>query len=247
MRYLVKLSYFGEHYSGWQRQPNGKSVQEILEDCISLKVREKIAITGAGRTDTGVHAKLMIAHFDVNKKVSPNLVKDLNAFLPFDIAISEIKEVSDDFHARFSALSRSYEYLISISKNPFFYNLSWQLNYNLDIDKMNEACKLLIVNSDFTSFCKLHSDNKTNICKLTNAEFKKENNGIIVFYISADRFLRNMVRAIVGTLVDVGRGKISIADFDNIIKNKDRGLASMSAPAKGLYLSNIIYPEKFGL
>jgi len=221
-RYFLQLSYSGTRYFGWQRQPNAISVQEVIEKTMSTVLREEIAVVGAGRTDTGVHASFYVLHFDVLNEISEpeKLLYHLNRFLPDDIAIQKIKKVNSDFHARFSAVSRTYKYFISTVKDPFTTDTSYQFTVPLDIEKMNEA--------------------KTNNCKIFQAEWTKENNQL-VFVIKADRFLRNMVRAIVGTLIEVGKGKITTDDFRKIIEMKDRGAAGTSAPAHGLFLVEIEY------
>lgn len=242
-RYFLQLSYKGTRYFGWQRQPNEISVQEVIEKALSTILREDIAVVGAGRTDTGVHALYYVLHFDVLNEISEpeKLLYHLNRFLPEDIAIQKIKKVSSDFHARFSAVSRTYKYFICTEKNPFQTETCYQYTVPLDVEKMNEAAGILFEFEDFTSFSKLHSDVKTNNCKIFNAEWKTEGN-MLVFTIKADRFLRNMVRAIVGTLLEVGKGKITIGDFRKIIELKDRGAAGTSAPAHGLFLIDIEYP-----
>ena len=241
-RYFLQLSYKGTRYFGWQRQPNAISVQEVIEKTLSTVLREDIAVVGAGRTDTGVHASFYVAHFDVANEIAEpeKLLYHLNRFLPDDIAIQKIKKVNSDFHARFSAVSRTYKYYISVIKDPFTTDTSYQFTVPLDIEKMNEAAKMLFEYTDFTSFAKLHTDVKTNNCKIFQAEWETENNQL-VFTIKADRFLRNMVRAIVGTLLEVGKGKITVDDFREIIEMKNRGAAGTSAPPQGLFLVDIGY------
>lgn len=242
-RFFLQISYNGTHYHGWQYQPNAVSVQEFLEKALSTILREKISVVGAGRTDTGVHASFFVLHFESeNENLDSNLVYKLNSFLPNDIAIQKIWKVNADLHARFSAVSRTYKYFISTAKNPFNTQFSFQYTLPLDVDKMNEAAKVLFEYGDFTSFSRLHTDVKTNNCKIFRAEWSSDNNQLI-FTIRADRFLRNMVRAIVGTLLEVGRGKISVSDFKKIIESKNRGAAGASAPAYGLFLAEIQYPE----
>jgi len=243
MRYFVYLSYNGTNYHGWQVQPNGISVQEVLEKCVGVLLDENIAITGAGRTDTGVHAAQMVAHFDTEKTIeNPTLfVGKLNNFLPKDIAIQKIVPVRADAHARFDALSRTYEYRITQQKNPFLTQLAYQYIHYLDVPLMNEVANVLFNYIDFTSFSKLHTDVKTNNCKIMRAEWTK-NDDMLVFTIQADRFLRNMVRAIVGTLLEVGKGNLSIEQFRDIIEQKNRCSAGNSAPAHGLYLVDVEYP-----
>lgn len=241
-RYAIQLSYHGGRYFGWQRQPKEISVQEVLEKALSTILRSEISVVGAGRTDTGVHASFYIAHFDIEKEIEnpSQLAYKLNGFLPADIAIQKIFSVNSDFHARFSAVSRTYKYFIATSKDPFSVETSYQYTVPLNIDQMNEAAKLLFEFTDFTSFAKLHTDVKTNNCKIYQAEWEKQGTQLI-FTIKADRFLRNMVRAIVGTLLEVGKGKISVGDFAEIIEKKDRGVAGTSVPPQGLFLVDIEY------
>ncbi|MDO4225456.1 MAG: tRNA pseudouridine(38-40) synthase TruA [Bergeyella zoohelcum] len=237
----MEFSYNGKNYFGYQIQPNQISVQEVLEKALSTILREEIKTTGAGRTDTGVHAKKIFAHFDTAQQLSDNLVYRLNALLPSDIAIHRIFPVAEDFHARFSATYRTYEYYIIQGKNPFSENFSWQIRKNkLDIEKMNKACEILFEYEDFTSFSKLHTDNKTNICKIYKAKWE-QNGDELKFTISANRFLRNMVRAIVGTMVEVGLGKLQPNDLHRIIKDQYRNSAGASAPAQGLFLVDVGY------
>lgn len=243
MRYFIEFSYNGADFFGYQIQPNQISIQEVLEKALSTILREKITTTGAGRTDTGVHAKKIFAHFDTEQEISEDLTKKLNAILPKSIAIKRIFRVEDDFHARFSATYRTYEYHISLAKNPFNEAFSWQMwRRNLDVEKMNEACKILFKYEDFTSFSKLHTDVKTNNCTIYHAEWQKQGDDL-VFTISANRFLRNMVRAIVGTLVEVGVGKLKPNDLHQIIKSKYRNNAGASAPAHGLFLVDVGYEK----
>lgn len=241
MRYFIEFSYNGKNYFGYQIQPREISVQQELEKALSTLLRQEIKTTGAGRTDTGVHAKKMFAHFDTESAPDHNLVYKLNSFLPDDIAVKRIFEVKDDFHARFDAAYRTYEYYISSEKNPFAQDSSWQMwRRKLDIDLMNEACKILFEYEDFTSFAKLHTDNKTNNCKIYKA-FWEQNGAELKFTISADRFLRNMVRAVVGTMVEIGNGKIKPEELRKIIEKKDRNSAGTSAPAQGLFLVDVGY------
>jgi tRNA pseudouridine38-40 synthase len=244
-RYFIYLAYNGKNYCGWQIQPNGISVQEKLEHSLSTLLRIPVSITGAGRTDTGVHAKRMVAHFDFegNSLDAEILTNKLNRLLPSDIVIEQITEVSSEAHARFDAVARTYKYFLSEKKNPFLNEMIYKTPHTLDFDRMNEAAGILSEYIDFTSFSKLHTDVKTNNCLITKARWEKEND-FWVFTIQADRFLRNMVRAIVGTLFEVGRGKLSIDEFRNIIESKDRGKAGTSAPAHALFLWEIEYPER---
>lgn len=243
-RYFIFISYKGTSYCGWQVQPNSFTVQKVLNDALSTVLREKISATGAGRTDTGVHARNFCAHFDSSSNDLHKwevLVHRLNGYLPSDIAVNYIKKVNDSAHARFSAISRTYMYYIALHKDPFRSDTSWFLPGKPDIDLMNRACEILLMHNDFTSFSRLHSGAKTNICKIYSAGWKEEDS-FLVFTIRADRFLRNMVRAIVGTMVDVGRGKTSIQGFEEIIFSRNRKNAGSSAPAKGLFLTSIEYP-----
>jgi len=242
-RYFIYLSYNGTAYHGWQIQPNGISVQQVLTDALETVLRHKTEITGAGRTDTGVHAQLMVAHFDTETdKLPANIVTRLNSILPRDIAVSEIKEVKPDAHARFDATFRRYEYVVVTRKNVFDDAFAAKVE-GLDFGKMNEAAAVLPDYTDFTSFSKLHTDVKTNNCTIHHARWTQLSPDKWMFSIEADRFLRNMVRAIVGTLFEVGRGKITTDDFRRIIEAKDRCKAGTSVPAKGLFLVDIHYPD----
>jgi tRNA pseudouridine38-40 synthase len=243
-RYFIELSYRGTNYHGWQIQENAHSVQAELNSALSTLLKEDIGTLGAGRTDTGVHAKNYIAHFDsVRDDLSGNssFLYHLNQILPVDISIKSIRLVKPETHARFDAISRTYNYIICRDKDPFWRELAWLYYGNLDVERMKKATLHLFDYSDFTSFSKVGSDNKTSICKILSADWVEKDN-LLIFSISADRFLRNMVRATVGTLVDVGRQKIGIEDFSKIIAAKDRSLAGSSAPAEGLYLTGINYP-----
>lgn len=241
MRYFIEFSYNGKNYFGYQIQPNDISVQEELEKALSTILREPIKTTGAGRTDTGVHAKKMFAHFDTEKILDDQLCHKMNSFLPADISIKRIFPVRNDFHARFDATFRTYEYYISLEKNPFTQDSAWQLwRRNIDLAKMNEACEILFEYEDFTSFAKLHNDNKTNLCKMYKAEWE-QNGTELKFAVSANRFLRNMVRAIVGTMIEVGSGKLQPEDVRKVIENKNRNSAGVSAPAHALYLVDVGY------
>lgn len=243
-RYFIQLSYDGTNYHGWQVQPNGISVQEVLEKLLSVVSREKIALTGAGRTDTGVHASFFVAHFDaeIQNLNSDKIIYNINCLLPGDIAVQNIYKVKADAHARFDALHRSYKYYLIKRKDPFNRFYAEKEARSPDLLKMNEAASQLLSYEDFTSFSRLGTDVKTNNCKVYEAKWTDEGSRL-VFSIKADRFLRNMVRAIVGTLLEVGFGKLTIEDFYRIIELKDRGAAGASAPAKGLFLVDIGYPE----
>ncbi len=248
-RYFIYLAYNGTRYCGWQNQPNGISVQQCIEETLSTVLCRDISIVGAGRTDAGVHARMMIAHFEIPEAIGNTilLTGKLNNMLSKDIVVYKIVPVAEDAHARFGALSRTYEYMISDKKNPFSYEYVCRMPLQkIDFEAMNEACAVLFDYSDFTSFSKSHTDVKTNLCRIYRAGWKKEGD-IWVFTIKADRFLRNMVRAIVGTLLDVGRSKISIDDFRKIIEARDRRRAGMSVPAEGLALIDIEYPDELFL
>jgi tRNA pseudouridine38-40 synthase len=244
-RYFIFLAYKGKNYCGWQIQPNGTTIQEKLEQCLSLLLHSPISITGAGRTDSGVHARKMVAHFDYDggNLNLEGLTDKLNRILPFDIAVYSIVPVPQEAHARFDAVSRTYKYYLTQEKNPFYYDTVYKTTYPLDFERMNQAAALLLEYIDFTSFSKLHTDVKTNNCRIKKAKWEKEDE-FWVFTIEADRFLRNMVRAIVGTLLDVGRGKLSVADFKEIIEGKNRGKAGTSAPAHALFLHEIKYRKE---
>ncbi len=245
MRYFIELSYHGENYHGWQLQPNAKSIQEVLENSLSLLLSVSISVVGCGRTDAGVHASQYFLHFDVEKTLDEDQLKfKLNAFLPNDIAIIRIFLVNSDAHARFDATYRSYAYRISLVKDPFLVDTSWQIKHDdLDIIKMNNAAKLLMEYENFKSFSRSKTDVKTYNCTVSRAVWKKENN-LLVFYITANRFLRNMVRAIVGTLLEVGKSNLSVEDFRSIIEGQDRTKAGASVKARGLFLTEIGYPEE---
>ena len=244
-RYFLTLQYLGSAYCGWQTQPEQPSVQQTIEEALSKLLGTATPIVGAGRTDTGVHASYYVAHFDSPRELeakSADFVYHLNCILPHDISILGLRRVADDAHARFDAVSRRYDYYVSLRKNPFLRHTSMHYSGELDIEKMNRAAELLLKTEDFTSFCKLHSDNKTNICNVTHARWVLREDNMLVFTIEANRFLRNMVRAVVGTLIEVGRGKLTIEQFQKIIDTKDRCAASASAQPQGLFLSGVEYP-----
>ena len=247
MRYFIKFSYLGTEFHGSQRQPNGITVQETIEQALKMIFREDVPLTFAGRTDAGVHAREMFAHFDLTDcqlPIANNLVFRLNGILPNSIAIYHIVPVTDEAHARFTAKSRTYEYHIVDHKDPVVHDLATRVRPGLDFNAMNEAAKYLIGKQDFASFCRSNTDVKTTICDLTYAHWEVKENGHAVFTITADRFLRNMVRAVVGTLFEVGRGKMTIEQFAKVITQHTRTAAGDSAPAEGLYLTQIIYPEE---
>ena len=242
MRYFIWFSYDGTRYHGWQVQPNGVTVQSELERCLSLLLRESVAVTGAGRTDAGVHARVMAAHFDTETAIDVAvLVKKLNGLLPYDISVSRVESVAADMHARFSATSRTYHYYIHTRKNPFIRQYSQELHYQLDFDRMNEAGQVLMEYEDFGAFCKAGSDVKTTICHVTHARWHQTSPTEWYFEITANRFLRNMVRAVVGTLIEVGRGRMSMDEFRMVIEGKQRTMAGESMPAKALFLEEVVY------
>lgn len=241
LRYFIELSYNGKNYHGWQIQPDVVSVQEKLNSAISTILQEKIEVVGAGRTDTGVHATQMFAHFNVAEKLKGDIIFKLNSILPNDITVANVFLVEEEKHARFDALSRSYEYRIWLGRNPFLLDFSWQIHsQNLNVAEMNKAAELLLKYTDFQTFSKVKTEVYTFNCNVTEAFWQQEGN-LLTFHISANRFLRNMVRAIVGTLVDVGLGKITVENFREIIESKNRGNAGLSVPAKGLFLTKIKY------
>lgn len=243
MRYFVELSYNGTDYHGWQVQPNAITVQSVLDKALSILLKKPTTTMGAGRTDTGVHSAQMVAHFDAETSIDiEDLTYKLNSFLPKTIAVHNIKQVHEDAHARFDATQRTYHYKISTFKDVFNFDNAYHYTNKLDVDLMNKASTILLEYSDFKCFSRAHSDVKTHICAISEA-FWIKNGHELIFQISADRFLRNMVRAIVGTLLDIGNHKTSLEDFHNIIQSKDRSKAGASAPAKGLYLTKIVYPD----
>lgn len=242
MRYFIEFSYFGKNYHGFQTQPNACSVQETLTKAMQLLVDKSIEIVGAGRTDSGVHAKQMFAHFDVDDVIDTSYwIPKLNAYLPKDIVIYDIFEVSKEAHARFDAKARTYEYYIHTFKDAFLEDTSWYYFQQLDVDQMNKACQILFEYIDFECFSKVHTDVHTFNCTITEANWKRVDNQLI-FTVKADRFLRNMVRAIVGTMINVGNGKTTLEEFREIIESKNRSKAGFSVPAHGLFLVAIEYP-----
>jgi tRNA pseudouridine38-40 synthase len=251
MRYFLRFAYDGTAFHGSQRQPNGVTVQETMEQALALIFREEVQLTFAGRTDAGVHAHEMYAHFDIGdeemRREGERLVFRLNGILPDSIAIFDIYPVKENAHARFDAVRRTYEYHIIDHKDPFLCKQATRVRPGLDFAAMNESAKLLIGKQDFASFCRTNTDVKTTICDLKQAEWKELDNGHAVFTISADRFLRNMVRAVVGTLFEVGRGKMKKEQFAEVITQHNRCAAGDSAPAEGLFLTHIEYPEEIFL
>ncbi|MEN8228542.1 MAG: tRNA pseudouridine(38-40) synthase TruA [Bacteroidota bacterium] len=242
-RYFIHMAYDGTDYHGWQVQPNGKTVQQIIEHALTTMLRENISVTGAGRTDTGVHASFFVAHFDTSSSLKikrEQFVFKLNRFLPPDIVVYKIEAVPDEVHARFSAIYRTYHYHISTTKPLFTRNYAHFVYGALDTDEINRCCDIIMKSTDFTSFSKLHTDVKNNNCSVMHAEWKSVEKGYL-FEIKADRFLRNMVRSLVGTLLDVGQGKLDSDGFLRIVEAKERSQAGQSAPANGLFLVDIGY------
>ena len=240
MRYLLELAYNGSNYQGWQIQPNGSTVQEVLNNARAVITRKQIETVGCGRTDTGVHARQYFAHFDIDIELPPMFLKSLNGILPHDIAVHDARLVSSDFNARFNAISRTYEYHIIFEKDPFLDHLAVRWFHDLNVDAMNQACLDLIGEKDFACFSKVNTDVKHYNCNLKAARWYYRDN-ILVFEVTANRFLRNMVRAMVGTLIQLGEGKFSFERFREILESKDRKMAGTSVPAHGLYLSSIEY------
>ena len=246
MRYFIELAYDGTNYHGWQIQPNGNSIQETVQSALSTVLRQSIEIVGAGRTDTGVHATKMFAHFDALDALDlPILENKLSKLLPPDIAVYRIFPVRDEAHSRFDATYRTYQYHVITRKDPFLRHYAWRVTFPLDFELMNKAAQTLFDYTDFTSFSKLHTDVKTNNCRIMRAEWEQVSAYEWVFTVQADRFLRNMVRAIVGTLIEVGRGKLSVEDFRKVIEQKDRCAAGSSVPGNALFLVDVGYPEYY--
>lgn len=241
-RYFMYLAYNGTNYCGWQIQPNGLSIQEVIEKSLATLLRIPTPIVGAGRTDAGVHARQMMAHFEAEVPDIALLTNKLNRILPNDIVIYKIVRVKEDAHARFDATSRLYRYYLTTQKDPFMYPYKYKVHGNIDVEMMNKCSQVLFEYIDFTSFSKLHTDVKTNDCKITCAQWKQEGQDYI-FTIQANRFLRNMVRAIVGTLLEAGRGKLDEAGMRRIIEAKDRNVAGFSVPGNALFLEEIDYPD----
>lgn len=242
MRYFITFSYDGTAYHGWQIQPHSVTVQEELQKALSTLMRKPMEVVGAGRTDTGVHARKMIAHFDHDEVLDcSQLVYKLNKLLPRDIAVQHVEPVADDMHARFSAKSRTYHYYVHLDKNPFLRSYSWQVYGNPDFELMNRAARVLMEYKDFTSFSKVNTDTKTNDCTITEARWDRVGEDQWRFTVTANRFLRNMVRAIVGTLMEVGRGRMTIEQLRSVIEAKDRCRAGDSVPGKALFLVEVLY------
>lgn len=242
MRRFIQLSYDGAAYHGWQKQPNARSVQQTLQEALSMLLQTDIEVVGAGRTDAGVSARMMVAHFETDKACdNEQLVYKLNKLLPHDIAVQRIWEVSDEMHARFSATSRTYHYYIHTRKDPFVRQYSWLVTFPLDFARMNEAASRLPDFDDFTSFSKVNTDTKTNLCNVTEARWTQEGENTWRFTITANRFLRNMVRAIVGTLIEVGRGRMTVDEFCQVIEQRNRCSAGDSVPGHALFLVDVSY------
>lgn len=246
MRYFLEIAYNGKAYHGWQVQPNAISVQEVLERSLTLYLRQEVVVVAAGRTDTGVHAKQMWVHFDILANLdldcpNSNFIYRLNKLLPLDIVAFQCLKVPQTAHARFDAVSRSYEYHIDLYKNPFSQGAAYLFTQFLDIDQMNQASEVLLEHSDFKCFSKSKTDVKTYNCDIKKAYWIKEGDSRLVFYITANRFLRNMVRAIVGTLIEIGLGKFPVSHIHTVIESKDRSVAGYSVPAHGLYLTEVSY------
>ena len=243
MRYFIAFSYNGTDFHGSQTQPNGNTVQAEMEAAFATIMRQPVPLTFAGRTDAGVHAEQMIAHFDLEKTLPANLDGRLNRLLPPSIAVRNIQRVTDEAHARFDATARTYHYRITTRKDPFLYITHARVASGLNFDAMNSAAKLLLGKQDFAAFCRTHTDVKTTICDVREAYWRQDSDTEATFVITADRFLRNMVRAVVGTLFEVGRGKLSETQFADIIASHNRCKAGHSAPAEGLSLVRISYPD----
>lgn len=249
MRYFIELAYNGTGFHGWQTQENAPTIQEEIEEKLTTIFRKPMAIMGCGRTDTGVHAKQYFAHFDTEETLpisEEDLAHKLNAMLHIGIAINRIFPVSEDAHARFSAIKRSYQYRITTVKHPFETETAYRFNIPIDISAMNKACQLMLGEKDFGCFCKANADNHTDICTVYMAEWKQIDQ-LITFNVIANRFLRNMVRAIVGTLLEVGQGRMSLEEFQTVLNSKDRTKAGRSVPAHGLYLTAVEYPPEIVL
>lgn len=242
MRYFLEISYKGTRYHGWQIQPNALTVQEVLNKALSTLLAEKVDTLGSGRTDTGVHASVQVVHFNTEKEIKDSFLLSINALLPKDISVQWIRPVNDEAHARFDAIQRSYVYKIALQKNPFDQELVWFYRGQPDVARMNQAAALLLTHTDFECFSKVHTEVNNFNCTITKA-YWEQCGSELRFHITANRFLRGMVRAIVGTLIEVGKGKKSVGDFEKIIKSKDRNKAGMAAPPEGLYLCEVTYPE----
>lgn len=245
MRYFIHFSYDGTAYHGWQVQPGAITVQECLQQALATLMRRPVEVVGAGRTDAGVHARHMVAHLDIEENLTDEdmhqLAYRLNKILPRDIAVQRVEAVAEEMHARFSATARTYHYFVHLHKDPFLRSYSWQLFGEIDFERMNEAAATLTEYEDFTSFSKVNTDTKTNLCHIHYARWEELTPGVWRFEIKANRFLRNMVRAIVGTLIEVGRGRMSVDDFRQVVEKKDRCQAGESVPGHALFLVQVDY------
>ena len=242
MRYFCSVAYDGSNYHGWQSQKNAISVQQVIEESLTTVLRTKITITGSGRTDTGVHASEQVFHFDVEKELNQDSLFKFNSILPQDIALNDLAQVRDDAHARFDALQRSYQYQIVRRKSPFLKKHSYLFTKDLDLDKMDRACQYLLKQKDFESFSRVKTDVNNFLCQLSEA-YWEERNEMLVFHVSSNRFLRGMVRAMVGTLLDIGTGKLNLTELKSVLKSRDRKKAGRAVPAEGLFLSRVEYPD----
>lgn len=242
MRYFFEIAYNGKNYNGWQSQNNGIGVQAVVEDALSKLLQQQMRIVGSGRTDAGVHCEQQFFHVDIEKELTSNFLLRLNSFLPSDIVIGLISKVKEDASARYDAIQRSYRYQITRRKNPFLTDYAWHFFKEVDISTMNRAASLLVGEQDFECFSKVHTDVNHFLCNITNAQWSLKGD-LMIFDITANRFLRGMVRAIVGTLLDVGTGKIQVSDFEAIIKGRDRRKAGANVPAQGLFLTSVKYPS----
>jgi len=247
LRYFIDLSFNGKDFFGWQKQPNVITVQEVVEDKLSIALQETIEVVGAGRTDTGVHARQIFAHFDTQKNfVINDFVFKLNTMLPHSISVNTLFKVHPESHARFDATAREYTYYVDTQKNPFTNSMAYYIKKNIEVTAMNKAAKILLDYKDFQCFSKVKTDVFTYNCTLFYAHWERKDHQL-VFTIKADRFLRNMVRAIVGTLLEIGLGKRTIEDLHHVIQSKDRSLAGKSVDAKGLFLTQVEYPNSIYL
>ena len=244
MRYFLDIAYNGKNYHGWQVQNNAVSVQEVINKCLSLQLQEEIFVQGSGRTDSGVHCKQQFAHFDCKEELhQQNFLHKINAFLPNDIVINNVLKVKEDAHARFSALARSYQYHVVLKKNPFNVDFTYKLVHSPNVEQMNQAAEILTKYQDFEYFCKSNSGNEHFLCDVTNAYWQQEND-VLVFYIQANRFLRGMVRLITGALLEVGFEKLSLSEFENLLKNKPKRKSKYAVPPEGLFLTKVLYPKE---
>ncbi|MCS7077405.1 MAG: tRNA pseudouridine(38-40) synthase TruA [Bacteroidia bacterium] len=242
IKYAMELCYVGTRYAGWQSQKNAVSVQNKINEALSIILKREIQTVSSSRTDTGVHAKQQFCHFEFDFSLPKNIVRQLNGMLPNDIAVHAIYQVPDTFHARFDAIHRSYEYHIIQKKNPFLYQKAYFLTRRLDIEQMNKGAEILLKTINFQSFCKTRSETKSYLCKLRYAYWKEISDKHLVFYISSNRFLYGMVRSIVGTLIELGENKITLTEFEEIVDSQDRKKAKYAAPAEGLFLTEVAYP-----